>query len=152
MSMKGIRQIHGLQYSPILKTMLGIKIQMNWNLLVSVNLQKNNDYIRSINYNLMCSFFFKILKINNDLIQRNRRVLRATFQQLKLLINSYKSVALRTQETFLKGTDRLSLKIILAINLITRLVIGFSGEQRNLSIMLSLICLLLLTQIYKQHL
>ena len=48
--------------------------------------------------------------MNNTILQWNCRSIKANFEELNLLINEKKPVAVCLQETFLKDTDKLSLK------------------------------------------
>ena len=48
--------------------------------------------------------------MNNNILQWNCRSIKANFEELKLLINEKKPVAVCLQETFLKDSDKFSLK------------------------------------------
>ena len=48
--------------------------------------------------------------MNNTILQWNCRSVKANFEELNLLINEKKSVAICLQETFLKDSDKFSLK------------------------------------------
>ena len=55
-------------------------------------------------------FFTLTFAMNNNILQWNCRSIKANFEELKLLINEKKPVAVCLQETFLKGSDKFSLK------------------------------------------
>ena len=56
-------------------------------------------------------FFLTLaFEMNNNILQWNGRNIKANFEELKLLINEKKPVAVCLQETFLKDSDKFSLK------------------------------------------
>ena len=60
---------------------------------------------------LVCSIFFLLtLIMGNDILQWNCRSVKANFEELTLLINEQKAVAVCLQETFLKDSDQVTLK------------------------------------------
>ena len=60
---------------------------------------------------LVCSIFFLLtLIMGNNILQWNCRSVKANFEELTLLINEQKAVAVCLQETFLKDSDQVTLK------------------------------------------
>ena len=57
-----------------------------------------------------CVILTITLTMNNTILQWNCRGIKANFEELKLLINEKKPVAVCLQETFLKDSDKFSLK------------------------------------------
>ena len=60
--------------------------------------------------------------MTNNILQWNCRSIKANYEELTLLVNELKPVALCLQETFLKDTDQFTLKyhsVILKTALIT---------------------------------
>ena len=60
---------------------------------------------------ILCSvlLMYSII-MSNTILQWNCRGLNSNFEELSLLINEYKPVALCLQETFLKDSDKFTLK------------------------------------------
>ena len=60
---------------------------------------------------MLCGFLFLLhLTMNNSILQWNCRSIKANFEELNLLINEKKPVAVCLQETFLKDSDNFNLK------------------------------------------
>jgi hypothetical protein len=60
---------------------------------------------------LLCGIFLNLNTImTNHILQWNCRSVKANFEELNLLINEKRPVAVCLQETFLKDSDRFSLK------------------------------------------
>ena len=57
-----------------------------------------------------CVILTITLTKNNTILQWNCRSIKANFEELNLLINEKKPVAVCLQETFLKDSDKFSLK------------------------------------------
>ena len=59
---------------------------------------------------MLCGFLFLLnLTMNTCILQWNCRSIKANFEELNLLINEKKPVAVCLQETFLKGSDNFNL-------------------------------------------
>ena len=59
---------------------------------------------------VLCGIFFILnVMMNNTILQWNCRSVKANFEELNLLINEKKPVAICLQETFLKDSDKFSL-------------------------------------------
>ena len=60
---------------------------------------------------VLCDVFLAItLAMNNTILQWNCRSIKANFDELNLLINEKRPVAVCLQETFLKDSDKFTLK------------------------------------------
>ena len=60
---------------------------------------------------LICGIFLTLdITMSNNILQWNCRSVKANFEELNLLINEWKPVAICLQETFLKDSDNFTLK------------------------------------------
>ena len=66
--------------------------------------------IKSILPSLCSVLLIYTMMMSNTILQWNCRGLNSNFEELSLLINEYKPVALCLQETFLKDSDKFTLK------------------------------------------
>ena len=66
-----------------------------------------NQFILPVFYGI---FLTLNIAMNNTILQWNCRSIKANFEELTLLINEQKPVAVCLQETFLKDSDKFTLK------------------------------------------
>ena len=59
---------------------------------------------------LLIPTILTLINMSNNILQWNCRSIKANFEELNLLVNEQKPVAVCLQETFLKGFDKFTLK------------------------------------------
>ena len=65
-------------------------------------------------FSSFCGIYLIVnLAMSNNILQRNCRSIKANFEELTLLINKQKPVAVCLQETFLKDSDKIKIPLLL---------------------------------------